>query len=323
MASTLGWGICLFWYKLIFCEGSGFFQYLLISLLFLQKLVNLIFVVSRRGWLKYARNVQLNHEFPLSNGSDRNVESPACGHFSYLRPPAGQNKICVDVLFPKLLCHKQSQWAVLVVDVLLGGVTQDGVGVVNLLELLRSIWVVWVLVRMKFQRQFPAKTSKIISHRKKKRTCKHTHRFTCRHAHVQGHTQTYVDMHAQTWAHGSVRGWALGSPVALLDVLCGGVLVNSQHDIQRFSRRGKSSLSLVVHGLSVCLTASYLSGKQRERTSLAFWKLFLVVISPPMFTITKQLRAEMSSASPLSLVLWTVWTHGDWWLTVCLLCCGF
>lgn len=69
--------------------------------------------------------------------------------FSYLGPPAGQNKVGVDVLFSKLLGHEQSQRAVLVVDVLLGGITQDGVSVVDLLELLCSVWVVWVLVWMK------------------------------------------------------------------------------------------------------------------------------------------------------------------------------
>lgn len=285
-ASTLGWGICLFWYKLIFCEGSGFFQYLFISL-FLQKLVNVIFVVSRR--VKYARNVQLKHEFPLSNRSDRNVESPACGHFSYLRPPAGQNKICVDVLFSKLLCHKQSQWAVLVVDVLLGGVAQDGVGIVNLLELLRSFWVVWVLVRMKFQRQFPAKTSKIISHTKKEHANTHTDshadthtsRDMCRDTHKQicGHASTDMDtcecQRLGAWLTCSTSWCPLWSRSCQLPARHTEIL----QTWKEFSVSGGP--------WPVSLTASYLSGKQRAMTSLAFWKLFLVVISPPMFCFSQ------------------------------------
>lgn len=78
----------------------------------------------------------------------------------YLSPPAGQNKVCVDILLSELLGHKQSQRAILVVDVLLGGIAQDGVGIVDLLELLGSFWVLWVLVWVKPQRQFPKNTPK-------------------------------------------------------------------------------------------------------------------------------------------------------------------
>lgn len=73
----------------------------------------------------------------------------------YLGPPAGQNKVGVDVLLSKLLCDVEPQGAVFVVDVPLGGVGQDGVGVVDLLKLVGCLWVVRVLVRVKFQRQFP------------------------------------------------------------------------------------------------------------------------------------------------------------------------
>lgn len=79
---------------------------------------------------------------------------------SYLRPPAGQNKVGVDVLLSELLCDVEPQRAVLVVDVLLGGVAQDGVGVVDFLKLVGRLWVVRVLVWVKLQRQFPVKTQR-------------------------------------------------------------------------------------------------------------------------------------------------------------------
>lgn len=79
---------------------------------------------------------------------------------SYLRPPAGQNKVGVDVLLSELLCDVEPQRAVLVVDVLLGGVAQDGVSVVNFLKLVCRLWVVRVLVWVKLQRQFPVKTQR-------------------------------------------------------------------------------------------------------------------------------------------------------------------
>lgn len=75
----------------------------------------------------------------------------------YLRPPAGQHKVGVDVLLPELLGHVQTQRAVLVVDVLLRGVAQDRVGVVDFLELLRRVRVVRVLVRVELQSQFPGR----------------------------------------------------------------------------------------------------------------------------------------------------------------------
>lgn len=79
---------------------------------------------------------------------------------SYLRPPAGQNKVGVDVLLSELLCDVEPQRAVLVVDVLLGGVAQDGVSVVDFLKLVGRLWVVRVLVWVKLQRQFPVKTQR-------------------------------------------------------------------------------------------------------------------------------------------------------------------
>lgn len=80
---------------------------------------------------------------------------PGTGRLSYLRPPAGQDEVGVDVLFSELLGHVQPQRAVFVVDVPFGGVIQDGVSVVDLLELVRRLGIVGILVRVELQRQFP------------------------------------------------------------------------------------------------------------------------------------------------------------------------
>lgn len=80
---------------------------------------------------------------------------------SYLRPPAGQNKVSVDVLLAELLRDVKPQRAVLVVDVLLGAVAQDGVGIVDFLKLLCRLRVVRVLVWVKLQRQLPVKTQRV------------------------------------------------------------------------------------------------------------------------------------------------------------------
>lgn len=99
--------------------------------------------------------------FPLSSlQSDRKEGRSRPVWPSYLRPPAGQNKVGVDVLLSELLCDVEPQRAVLVVDVLLGGVAQDGVGVVDFLKLVGRLGVVRVLVWVKLQRQFPVKTQR-------------------------------------------------------------------------------------------------------------------------------------------------------------------
>lgn len=86
-------------------------------------------------------------------GEERTGSRSTC---SYLRPPAGQHKVGVDVLFSKLLRHVQPQRAILIVDVALRGVVQDGVCVVDLLELVRRLGIVGVLVGVELQRQLPA-----------------------------------------------------------------------------------------------------------------------------------------------------------------------
>lgn len=97
---------------------------------------------------------------------------PAPTSPSYLRPPAGQNKVGVDVLLSELLGDVEPQRAVFVVDVLLGGVAQDGVSVVDFLKLFSCVRVVWVLVRVKLQRQFPVKRQR------EERICKNAHKQT-------------------------------------------------------------------------------------------------------------------------------------------------
>lgn len=77
------------------------------------------------------------------------------GVHTCLGPPAGQDKVGVDVLLSELLSHVQAEGAVLVIDVAFGGINEDGIGVVYLLKLLRCFWVIWVFVRVKLQCQFP------------------------------------------------------------------------------------------------------------------------------------------------------------------------
>lgn len=79
---------------------------------------------------------------------------------SYLCPPAGQNKVGVDVLLSELFCDIEPQRAVFIVDVLLGGVDQYGVSVVDFLKLFCRLRVVWVLVWVKLQGQFPVRRKK-------------------------------------------------------------------------------------------------------------------------------------------------------------------
>src|SRR4029434_1345936 len=69
----------------------------------------------------------------------RSLDPPA-----YLSPPAGQHKVGVDILLAKLFRHVEPQRAVLVVYVALGLVAENGVCVVDLLELVGRFRIVWV-----------------------------------------------------------------------------------------------------------------------------------------------------------------------------------
>lgn len=84
----------------------------------------------------------------------RSWRGAACS--PHLGPPTGEHEVGVHVLLPELLGHVEPQRAVLVVDVSFCGVRQDGVGVVDLLKLVCSLWVIRVLVRVIFQGKFPA-----------------------------------------------------------------------------------------------------------------------------------------------------------------------
>lgn len=73
----------------------------------------------------------------------------------YLKPPLGHEEIVLDALLAKLLGHVQAHGAVLVVQLALGVVVEDRVGIVDLLKLLRRLRIIWILVRVVLQRQFP------------------------------------------------------------------------------------------------------------------------------------------------------------------------
>lgn len=77
---------------------------------------------------------------------------------AHLGPPCGQHEVGVDIVFSELLRNVQAQGAVRVVDVPPAQVRQNGVGVVQFLEFLRRLGVVWVLVRVVPQRQLPDST---------------------------------------------------------------------------------------------------------------------------------------------------------------------
>lgn len=139
----------------------------------------------------------------------------------YLRPPAGQDKVGVDVLLSELLGHVEPQGAVFVVDVALGGVVEDGVGVVDLLELVGRLGVVGILVGVELQRQFPEKETE----RKKKKS--------------QDQSRSLASL-----GGGSGSGGA--SPVRPLDVVRRGHLLDSQHVVEGLACGGQGALPLVL-----------------------------------------------------------------------------
>lgn len=72
---------------------------------------------------------------------------------AYFTPRRSDDKVGVDVLLAELLGDVEAERAVVVVDVTFGRVAEYRVRSVHLLELLRCLRIVWVLVRMVFQRQ--------------------------------------------------------------------------------------------------------------------------------------------------------------------------
>lgn len=73
-------------------------------------------------------------------------------HTSHLEPALGHEEVVFDTLLPKLLCSVQAHGSILIVDLPFVLITEDGVGVVDLLEFLSSFWVVWVFIRVMPQR---------------------------------------------------------------------------------------------------------------------------------------------------------------------------
>lgn len=72
-----------------------------------------------------------------------------------LKPPFGHEEVIFDALLSELLGHVKAHGAILVIDLPLGLIIQDGVGVVNLLKLLRCLRVVRVLIWVVLQRKLP------------------------------------------------------------------------------------------------------------------------------------------------------------------------
>lgn len=67
---------------------------------------------------------------------------------SCLEPALVHEEVIFNTLLSKLLCHIEAHGAVLIIDLPLGFVVEDGVGIVDLFKLLSCLWIVWVLVRM-------------------------------------------------------------------------------------------------------------------------------------------------------------------------------
>lgn len=82
---------------------------------------------------------------------------PALSQHTHLEPALGQKEVVLNALIPKLLGHVEAHRPVLIIDLSFILVAEDGVGIVDHLELFSSFWVVWVLIRMMPQCQFPVK----------------------------------------------------------------------------------------------------------------------------------------------------------------------
>ena len=67
---------------------------------------------------------------------------------SCLEPALVHEEVIFNTLVSKLLGHIEAHGAVLVIDLPLGLVVEDGVGIVDFLKLLSCLGVVWVLVRV-------------------------------------------------------------------------------------------------------------------------------------------------------------------------------
>lgn len=77
-------------------------------------------------------------------------------HNTHFEPALGHEEVVFDAVLPKLLRSVEAHGSILIIDLPFVLVIEDGVGVVYLLKFLCSFGVVWVLIRMMPQSQFPA-----------------------------------------------------------------------------------------------------------------------------------------------------------------------
>ncbi len=78
-----------------------------------------------------------------------------CTQTTHLKPAFGHEEVVFNALFSELVCDVEAHGAVLVVDLSFGVVVEDGVGIIDLFELLCRFGVVGVLVWVILQCQFP------------------------------------------------------------------------------------------------------------------------------------------------------------------------
>lgn len=79
-----------------------------------------------------------------------------------LAPGGSDHEVRVDVLLAELFRYVQPQGAVIVVNIPLRGIAQDRVSSVDVFKLLRGLRIVWVLVRVVFQSEFPIRLLDIV-----------------------------------------------------------------------------------------------------------------------------------------------------------------
>lgn len=71
-----------------------------------------------------------------------------------LAPTGSDDKIGINVLFPELFGDVETERSVIIVYVAFGEIREDRVRSVDLLELVRCLWIVRILVRVIPERQF-------------------------------------------------------------------------------------------------------------------------------------------------------------------------
>lgn len=79
-----------------------------------------------------------------------------------LAPGGCHHEVRVHVLLAELFRYVQPQGAVIIVNISLRGVAQDRVSSVDVFKFLRGLRIVWVLVRVVFQSEFPIRLLDIV-----------------------------------------------------------------------------------------------------------------------------------------------------------------